>query len=355
MDTIFDKTQIHFDEKLPFVVYRKPQETKLIGVFQKNDTLFCVKNYKEKGFVFAPFIGDKMVLIPENQSEVFVSDWDFKTIENETNFTIDENAEAKNNFKNLVQQGIDAIKNYAFTKVVLSRKEIVEIPDFNLNVVFSNLLNEYPTAYVYCFFHPKVGLWMGAFSEQLLKVEGNKFQTMAVAGTQLFNENETISWQNKEKVEQQLVTDFIVRNLKSEAQSIIVSKPYTLKAGNLVHLKTDINGFLNMNSSLNKLVTILHPTPAVCGLPKDKAKEFIVKYEGYDREYYAGFFGEMNTNFTTSDNITDFYVNLRCVQIINKSAHLYIGCGITKDSIPENEWNETVNKSMTIKKCILKF
>jgi isochorismate synthase len=355
METIFNKIQIQSDKNLPFVVYRKPEETKLIGVFQKNDTLFFVDDYKEKGFVFAPFIGDKVVLIPENISDIFVSKWDCKPVENNTDYIIVENIETKNNFEKMVQQGIDAIKNYAFTKVVLSRKEIVDIPDFNITTVFTNLLNEYPTAYVYCFFHPKVGLWMGAFSEQLLKVEGNKFHTMSVAGTQLFQENEAILWQNKEKVEQQLVTDFIVRNLKSEAQSIIVSKPFTLKAGNLVHLKTDINGFLNMNSNLSKLVTILHPTPAVCGLPKDKAKEFIIKYEGYDREYYAGFFGEMNTNFTTSENITDFYVNLRCVQIKNKSAHLYIGCGITKDSIPENEWNETVNKSMTIKKCILKF
>lgn len=355
METIFDKTQIHFDKKLPFVVYRKPEKTKLIGIFQKNDTLFYVEDFKEKGFVFAPFIEDKIVLIPENQSEIIIADWKKKELETVSTFTIDENDEAKSNFENLVQQGIDAIKNYAFTKVVLSRKEVVEIHDFNLTVVFSNLLNEYPTAYVYCFFHPKVGLWMGAFSEQLLKVEGNKFQTMAVAGTQLFQENKAISWQNKEKVEQQLVTDFIVRNLKSEVQSIIVSKPYTLKAGNIVHLKTDINGFLNMNSNLNKLVSILHPTPAVCGLPKDKAKEFIIKNEGYDRAYYSGFFGEMNNDFLTTENNTDFYVNLRCVQIINKTAHLYIGCGITKESIPENEWNETVNKSMTIKKCILKF
>ncbi len=355
MESFFENTQIHYNKNLPFVVFRKPQEKKLVGVFQKNDTLFFVKDFKEKGFVFAPFIGDKIVLIPENQSDIIIADWESNSLKNDSTFLMKENQDAKNNFKILVQEGIDAIKKYAFTKVVLSRKEIIEIPDFNLTTVFTNLLKEYINAYVYCFFHPKIGLWMGAFSEQLLKVEGNKFQTMAVAGTQLFQENSSITWHNKEKVEQQLVTDFIIRNLKKEAQSIIVSKPYTLKAGNLVHLKTDINGFLNMNSSLNKLVTILHPTPAVCGLPKDKAKDFIAKFEGYDREFYAGFFGELNTNISTSENTTDFYVNLRCVQFINKTAHLYIGCGITKDSIPENEWNETVNKTVTIMKCLLKL
>ena len=62
MDTIFDKTQIHFDEKLPFVVYRKPQETKLIGVFQKNDTLFCIKNYKEKERNFCESVAENKYL-----------------------------------------------------------------------------------------------------------------------------------------------------------------------------------------------------------------------------------------------------------------------------------------------------
>ena len=49
---------------------------------------------------------------------------------------------------------------------------------------------------------------------------------------------------------------------------------------------------------------------------------------------------------------TDLFVNLRCMKIEEKKANLYIGCGITEDSIPENEYIETINKSMTMKKVI---
>jgi len=96
----------------------------------------------------------------------------------------------------------------------------------------------------------------------------------------------------------------------------------------------------------------LHPTPAVCGLPKKITKDFILNNEGYNREYYSGFLGEINKDFVSKENNTDLFVNLRCMQITDNKAFIYVGGGITKDSIPENEWKETVNKSMTIKKVL---
>ena len=75
-------------------------------------------------------------------------------------------------------------------------------------------------------------------------------------------------------------------------------------------------------------------------------------------EYYSGFLGEFNNDFIVQKNATDLYVNLRCVKIdlVAQSkqieANIFVGGGITKDSIPENEWYETVNKSQTIKKIL---
>jgi isochorismate synthase len=349
---IIEKAKRQFDAKLPFVLYNKPNSDQLIGIFQQDDSLNFVRNFDEKGFVFAPFEGNEIVLIPENQSEILVADFE-KTLNPEGNFQPDsiEDQEVKNHFKNLVQKGITAIENGAFSKVVLSRKESVSVQEFNLAVVFQRLLNEYPPAFTYCFFHPKIGFWFGAFSEQLLKVENDTLHTMAVAGTQPFHENEII-WENKEKAEQQFVTDFILDNLADVASDISISKPYSMKAGNVVHIKTDITGNLNNGSGLREVLAILHPTPAVCGLPQGAAKNFILKNEGYDREYYSGFFGEFNKDFATSKNNTDLYVNLRCMQITGKQAQLYIGCGVTKDSIPEKEWEETVSKSQTIKRIL---
>ena len=97
----------------------------------------------------------------------------------------------------------------------------------------------------------------------------------------------------------------------------------------------------------------MHPTSAVCGLPKQEAKYFIQKHEGYDREYYSGFLGELNIDLVTFRTLqTDLFVNLRCMKVKQNKAQLFIGCGITKDSNPEKEYIETVNKSMTMKKII---
>ena len=91
----------------------------------------------------------------------------------------------------------------------------------------------------------------------------------------------------------------------------------------------------------------MHPTPAVCGFPKDESKAFILENENYDRTFYTGFLGELNVH-----NQTDLFVNLRCMEIVDKQVNLFIGCGITKDSIPEKEWEESINKSMTMNKIL---
>jgi len=95
----------------------------------------------------------------------------------------------------------------------------------------------------------------------------------------------------------------------------------------------------------------LHPTPAVCGLPKNEAKSFILENENYDRKYYTGFLGELNSD-VNGINTSSLYVNLRCMEIAKDEAIIYVGGGITKDSIPEKEWEETVRKTATMKKVL---
>lgn len=347
MTSLFKKIQKQYAQNLPFVVYNKPNSIELIGFFQKNDDLFLVNDFNEKGFVFAPFNGNEIVLIPENTSKIITETISFPDPDFETNSTFETDEQSKLIHQNLVQAGIDAIYDSLFNKVVLSRKEKIDFPDFDLGHLFQKLLNTYPSAFTYCWFHPKVGLWLGAFSEQLLKAENGTFKTMALAGTQVFSGTEKIIWQQKEQEEQQFVTDFILKNIEGKISNIEVSSPYTIKAGNLLHIRTDISGKLNEGSDLKKLIAVLHPTPAVCGFPKTEAKKFILENENYDREFYSGFLGELNKH-----NTTDLFVNLRCMQIKDNQVYLYMGGGITKDSIPEKEWLETVNKSSTMKRII---
>ncbi|MFC6877472.1 chorismate-binding protein [Flavobacterium myungsuense] len=358
LTAILEKANHQLKAELPFVLYNKPCSNQLIGLFQKNDSLHFVENFEEVGFVFAPFDG-KRVFIPENQSENQTAYFEINSsLETDFNINLKEDTEAKIKFIKLVDKGIKGIESDEFTKVVLSRKEVIEVFHLDAMILFQRLLNEYPSAFTYCFFHPKVGLWLGAFSEQLLQLKGIDFQTAAVAGTQLNLDSEKIVWKSKEQQEQQLVTNFILDNVKTVSSNFTVSEPYTLKAGNVVHIKTDIKGTLKANSNLKELLELLHPTPAVCGLPTNNAKNFILASEGYDREYYSGFLGELNKDFSSQEKSTDLYVNLRCVKFEIASnlkmtkANIYVGCGITKESIPEKEWIETVNKSMTIKKIL---
>lgn len=352
MNPLIIKAQRHFDARLPFALYNEPNNSKLIGLFQHDRILHHVADFKETGFVFAPFSGKEIVLVPESESEVLIENFQpNNTIVDHQMPTDSQSGIAKEDYENLVDRAIQAINAGDFDKVVLSRTEIVKQQQLDLKSVLKKLFDAYPTAFTYCFFHPKVGLWLGGFSEQLLRMDRNKFQTMAVAGTQSYRESEIV-WGDKEKAEQQFVTDFIVDSLEGQSVQLDISEPYTMRAGNLMHIKTDIQGTLKPGAGLKEMIEILHPTPAVCGFPKEAARQFLRDNEGYDREYYSGFLGEFNKDFATNAKTTDLYVNLRCLQIKGNDALLYIGGGITKDSVPEKEWQETVNKSLTMKRIL---
>jgi isochorismate synthase len=353
MTDLFLKIKTQQEQNLPYVIFCKPNSDKIVGLFQRNDHLYFLENFEEKGFVFAPFDANDFPFIPLEYSDVFVKNVNSKDFFVSNVTSVSENLEAKNDFENLVTKGIHAIKNNQFQKVVLSRKEEILVTDFDAEITFKRLLSNYPTAFKYCFFHPKIGTWLGATPEQLLQTNGNALKTVALAGTQLHNENKKVVWQEKEKNEQQLVTDFIVNGLEDLVKEITISSPYSVKAGNIWHIKTDISATAKNKNAFQKIIKALHPTSAVCGLPKDVAKAFILENENYEREYYAGFLGEMNIDLITFKlQKTDLFVNLRCMKIEEKKANLYIGCGITEDSIPENEYIETINKSMTMKKVI---
>ncbi|AXG75031.1 isochorismate synthase [Flavobacterium arcticum] len=351
---IFLKIKSHLKEKKPFVVYCKPGLDSVTGIFQKEATQYYLDTFTDVGFVFAPFSGDKKVFIPAKVSDVFTAKI---SIENLVATKVDEapaiNEEAKANFENLVSKSIKAIKTGVFNKLVTSRTEIVSESEIDIIEVYQRLLHTYPNAFRYCIYTPDTGLWTGATPEQLLKVDNKTLNTVALAGTQLYIEGEEVVWENKEKEEQQIVTDYIMSSLQEYSDTITTTPPYTFRAGNIVHIKTDVTAELKNNNALEDVINKLHPTPAVCGMPKAEAMQFILENEGYNREYYSGYLGEMHHDFTAgSNNHTNLFVNLRCMKVVDNEAHLYIGCGITKDSNPEKEFFETVNKSMTMRKVI---
>jgi isochorismate synthase len=124
------------------------------------------------------------------------------------------------------------------------------------------------------------------------------------------------------------------------------SDVYTSRAGNLVHLRSDFS--YNAGSNQSALIDALFPTPAVCGMPKEETREFILDNETIDREYYSGFAGLLNV-----DGSSQLFVTLRCMKLLAKNrVRLFAGGGIMPDSVEADEWHETENKMETIKTCI---
>ncbi|TPN89036.1 chorismate-binding protein [Aquimarina algicola] len=359
IDNVYTRAQKHLDQELPFVLYRKANSDQLNAFFQESDIVYTIeKGYSDAGFVFAPFDAlQQQIIIP-----VQYSDHHSVTVEKNAKSSnvrtplehIISDKEIQKNHEDLVQKAIDAIKTKGIKKIVVSRKEEVKIADHLSSLqIFDRLLHTYSNAFVYLWYHPKIGTWLGATPETLLQVQDRRFSTMALAGTQPnVNGKEKVEWGSKELEEQQLVTDFILEKVTPLIDDIQSSEAYTHQAATLLHIRTDIKGVIKDTSTvLKSIISALHPTPAVCGFPRDKAFDFILKEEGYDRSYYTGFLGELNINNKEQVN-SDLFVNLRCMQLKQDKAIIYVGGGITKDSIPEKEWQETIKKTATMKKVL---
>jgi len=356
---VYSSIQKQLNRRLPFVIYRKAGSLEVKSILQKDDMLYKAADHTKSGFVFAPFDSKwDAILMPSEESVHLTTRYSRKQQQEiqphvDKTILLQDDAIAKANHENLVHQGIKTIQSGSLQKVVLSRKEEISLSGgIDGLQLFDRLLQSYPNAFVYYWFHPKVGTWLGATPETLLKIKDQTLATMALAGTQPYQKNKQVVWKSKEIEEQQMVAQFISRELSNKVKTITTSETYTHRAGSLLHLRTDITANLDIQKfNLQDILTVLHPTPAVCGVPKKEAMDFIKKQEGYDRKFYTGFLGE----YTIKNNrlsSADLFVNLRCMEVKNDLAFLYVGGGITKDSIVEKEWEETVNKTATMKKVL---
>ncbi|MBV7331468.1 chorismate-binding protein [Chloroflexi bacterium TSY] len=268
-------------------------------------------------------------------------------------------------FCRLVSQARDVIRRSDIDKIVVSR--VTDTPlssDFDPVILFSELCAHYPHAFVSLVAIPGVGTWIGASPELLLSLTNNQLQTVALAGTKARPQNQPISavqWGVKELEEQGFVANdirtffqrvnydsllFDSEQLDSEQGIVREEGPKTVAAGNVVHLRTDYSITLDthkLHTVANRMLNELHPTSAVCGMPKDKAVDFIHAKEGYDRRFYSGYLGPVHI-----DGQSSLYVNLRCMELEVMRAKLYVGVGITADSEPDAEWRETKMKADTL-------
>ena len=230
--------------------------------------------------------------------------------------------------------------NYGVKKAIFSR---IKLNNQSLEDAYSkylSLCDKYKgKAFIYLVASEKFGVWMGATPEILIEREDNMYNTVSLAGTKVSEEQ---SWTEKEFEEQGLVTDFIEQKLHEiHVKTLKVGQRKTVFSGSVYHLKTKISFQYNVKDE-NFVINQLHPTPAVCGLPRSKAQEIIKKFETHDRKLYTGLIG------WKKPDKSKIYVNLRCMQLTPKGYAVFVGGGITSSSIPSDEWDETEHKSKTL-------
>lgn len=253
-------------------------------------------------------------------------------------------AETKEEYCATLQEVIKVIKENNLPKLVYSRRKIfTDFKVIDYKESFNKLCDSYPNAFRYLF-NDGQNAWMGAFSEVLGKFNKTtyEFETMALAGTLPVSEE----WSEKEIEEQKPVTTYIQDILKKYSKDVQQSETYDHISGNIKHLRTDFKTSIKPED-LDNIIRDLHPTPAVCGIPKDFCNENIRKYEKFSREFYAGYI-----KVETEESIF-YFVNLRCARLYKDAVHIFVGGGITAQSNPEKEWRETELKSEAILKNLV--
>ena len=258
------------------------------------------------------------------------------------------------NYHSQLEQG-------TFRKIVLARcadEQTAEAID--PMTLFHRACELYPRMFISLVNTAKSGCWLMATPEILLEQTDDQWRTIALAGTmklegeQLAGEGETLTWSTKNIQEQRIVATYITECLKQFTSDFREEGPRTVRAANLVHLRSDFTFSLPDGSHLGNLLQVLHPTPAVCGLPKRETFDFIVNNEHTHRRYYSGFMGPLKVQ-SSMPNVqpsTHLYVSLRCMNIEGNRYHLYAGGGLLKDSVEEQEWQETEAKLETMRQCI---
>lgn len=328
-----------------FAIFRLPNESVPRFVMQTSGSPAILNDIEElngqKGFVIAPFriSGSSPILVirPDLTSIPEVD----AAIEGTRNERTDaaKHTKDKTEYAQLFNRFLEPLVNGELEKLVLSRSKTIDRGEvFSAGHSFSNAVKRYPNSYVYLLHTPQSGTWLGSTPEILLTGVGDEWHTVALAGTQ-YPHSGTVTWDDKNLREQHLVTSYLLRQLSSFHITPEINGPYTIKAGNLAHLRTDFSFNLPDTSKSGTLLKAFHPTPAVSGLPKEDAYRFIQDKEGQDRLYYTGFLGMLDT-----EGETHIYVNLRCMHIEKNSLTLFAGSGLLASSSLDDEWEETEHK-----------
>lgn len=235
-------------------------------------------------------------------------------------------------------------------KTVFSRVICGEAATQSWPAIFTSLCGTFPDTFRFIFHTKATGGWTGATPETLLDVNlgDNTFGTMAFAGTRR-QSPDPAPWDAKNIRENRYVSDFIVSRIESLGMEAQTGPLETVTYGsNIEHLCRRISGRLPHGAGFRQLLDAINPTPALCGTPIDDAVNDLNRHESHNRGCYGGFVALHGKNRFRA------FVTLRCAAFTSGHFAIYAGGGITPDSEPMKEWDETEAKSLFFRQCLQK-
>lgn len=251
-------------------------------------------------------------------------------------------------WKILINQALDQIKEDHIKKIVLARKVELQLKEeLNITKAINLLKNDYPNCLLFAY-HRGKSTFFGATPELITKLSGGKIEIDAVAGSIGRGKNEkedkelekTLASNKKDLDEHQYVLEHIKKVINKIGNKVTLSeRPSVKKLKNIQHLLTKTSAELKPDTSIMEILSELHPTPAVCGFPKDTALNLIKKIENQRRGLYSGIIGWFNSN-----NEGEFAVAIRSAVTYGNKLIAYAGSGIVEGSEPDAEFEETEMK-----------
>lgn len=262
-------------------------------------------------------------------------------------------------FRASVAEAVALMNKGELDKVVLSRLLTVNYAEqLRPADVYANLEALQPKAYV---FSAKLGegrYLMGASPELVFKVENRQLSTHPLAGSAPRNPaasptddaqaGEQLMRSAKDRAEHATVVEDIKQRLEPLTEELhLPAVPSLLSTPQLWHLGTRISGVLKEGLSSLDGARAIHPTPAICGSPRQKALDLIDRLEDFDRGFFGGLVGWMD-----AEGNGEWALILRCAEVSEKQATLFAGCGVVKDSKPALEHAETATKLSTFAQAL---
>nr|WP_246361250.1 isochorismate synthase [Haloechinothrix aidingensis] len=260
-----------------------------------------------------------------------------------------------------VQRALTALGEGDLRKVVLARAlDISFTADVDPACLLHNLVRDNTGGYTYAVELPRPAdgspgprSLVGASPELLVRRSGTRVSAHPHAGSAPRSADADIDRRNaeallgsaKDHAEHAMVTEAVVAALRPLCRRIDVPPaPSLMSTSTMWHLGTAITGELRDEGiSALRLAAALHPTPAVCGTPTPAARSLVGELEPFERDYYAGAVGWVDT---AGDG--EWAVAIRCAQVAERSLRLYSGGGIVAGSDPDAELAETSAKFQTL-------